>query len=78
MMASYNNNPPIGQLLLDKGADVNAKNKVTLLLLYYNAINISYIIYINIWVSMDGLLLCWLAFIIAYLLFSFSLIRGLI
>ena len=57
MVASYNNNPPIGQLLLDKGADVNAKNKVTLLLLYYNAINISYIIYINLWVRMDGLLL---------------------
>ena len=48
MMASRNNNLPIVQLLLDKRADVNAENEVTLLLLYYNAINISYIIYINL------------------------------
>ena len=58
MEASHHNNPPIiVQLLLDKGADVNAKDKVTLLLLYYNAINISYIIYINLWVRRGGLLL---------------------
>ena len=34
MMASLNNYLPIVQLLLDKRADVNAKDKVTLLLLF--------------------------------------------
>ena len=57
MMASRDNDLPIVRLLLDKRADINAKDEVTLFLLYYNAINILYIIYINLWVRMDGLLL---------------------
>ena len=57
MRASCDNNLPIVRLLLDKRADVNAKNEVTLLLLYSNAINVSYIIHINLWVRMEKLLL---------------------
>ena len=52
-----NNIPQVRRMLEETPEIINRENKVTILLLYYNAINISYIIHINLWVRMDGLLL---------------------
>ena len=52
-----NNIPQVRRMLEETPEIINRENKVTILLLYYNAINISYIIYINLWVRRGGLLL---------------------